>query len=102
MNKKYIVHITYVSTEFHPTLPVGTTQIWIAGKAGKQSLVTGVIPVWFIRDYGYSRKCDALKNFHVKNDDCTPYWTKEVKIIEIVGDENRCLGTVNKYDVKER
>lgn len=38
---------------------------------------------WMIAEYGYSRKCDAVRSWSYKNPENTKWWRTEVEILEV-------------------
>ena len=35
----------------------------------------------FVREYGYTRKCDAVRNWSYKNPDNSEYWKGETRVV---------------------
>lgn len=38
---------------------------------------------WQTKEYGYTRKCDAVRSYIYKNPENTEYWQTEVEIVEV-------------------
>ena len=79
-NMRYLVKVTYKAKENNPNF-AGKTEVYYFGKDGHA--LGYVPPLWFIGRYGYTRKCDALKNFHFKSADDEIYWYKNVEVVEM-------------------
>ena len=77
---KYLVKVTYKAKENNPSFK-DSVEIWYCGKNNHS---TEDPSKYFINEYGYSRKCDALKNFHFKYDNSELFWWKNVEVIEVV------------------
>ena len=77
---RYLVKVTYKAKANNPSF-AGKTEVWYCGKDGHS--IDNVPSLWFISEYGYTRRCDAMKNFHFKFSDDELFWKKNVEIIEI-------------------
>lgn len=82
--KRYVVKETSVGTEENPNF-AGEVQVWLHG-VGDNLLSArefNRLSDWFIREFGYARKCDAKRNWSYKNPENDNYWQSTVEIIEI-------------------
>lgn len=89
--KKYIVKITSIATENSRNF-AGETSIGFYGKDQKLLSLKGDhhdkmnmsfdLSDYMIKEYGYNRKCDAMRSWIFKNPENTKYWQSEVEIIE--------------------
>lgn len=76
---KYLVKVTYIAKENNPNF-AGETHVYYYGK---EEHSTENPSKYFIEEHGYSRKSDALRNFHFKYDNSELYWDKNVEIVEM-------------------
>ena len=81
---KYLVKVTCTATEKNSNFK-GKTQTWFCGKEN-HSMNDDTYARYFADLYGYSRRQDALRNFHMQkgNDSSDMFMTKSVEIVEAV------------------
>lgn len=79
---KYLVKATYTATEKNPNFK-GETQTWFCGKEN-HSIKDDTPARYFVDFYGYSRKQDALRNYHMRpeNKNTDVFWDKNVEVVE--------------------
>ena len=39
--------------------------------------------VYMIKEYGYSRRCDAARSWNYRNPENSPYWSTTAEIVEV-------------------
>ena len=76
---KYLVKVTYNATDDNPNF-AGQTQVYFCGKDGHVDSET-VYP-YFVKEYGYGRKCDAKRNWYFHNPNDNKFWTRDLEIVE--------------------
>ena len=89
--KRYIIKETSVATPENQNF-AGQTAIYYIGKGGSWLGKEGsyaeashsVEPLkdWLLEEYGYSRKCDAARNWSYKNPENTKWWSSTAEILE--------------------
>ncbi len=81
--KIYVVKETSVGTEENPNF-AGKIEVSFHDIGDNLILARDYdgLPEWFIREFGYIRKCDAKRNWAYKNPENDNYWQSVVEIIE--------------------
>lgn len=90
--KKYLVKQISVATEQNPNF-AGQVSVSFCGKGDERIGHTGTHAEavhdyaepndYSIKEYGYSRKCDALRNWTYRHPENTKFWNSTVEIIEV-------------------
>ena len=89
--KRYLVKETSTATEQNLNFAGKTCTSWV-GK--NQQLIRHEAPVgydlasfdrtcYMAKDYGYKRRCDAMRSWVYKNPENTKYWHSTVEIVEV-------------------
>lgn len=83
--KKYIVKSTATGTKDNPNFS-GETYTYLEGKGDESINVEGDRvsdwEKWWIAMHGYSRACDAKRNYTYNHPENTRFWTTSVEIVE--------------------
>lgn len=82
---KYLVKVTYVATNDNPNF-AGETNVYWSGKGSKSEKDN--FSQYFLENYGYSRLCDAKKNWDYNNQEDSPvngktFWIKTAEIVKV-------------------
>lgn len=86
--KRFLVKTVATATQENPNF-AGAVHEYLYGK--EQKLVAASGDPWInqeaypamIRDYGFSRECDARRSWIYKNPENSKYWRTEVEIIAV-------------------
>lgn len=90
--KRYIVKVSGKATENNPNF-AGLQYVTYNGKnqkllgiEGSYAEKTGTVKkldAYLVKEYGYSRRCDAVRSWSYKNPENSLYWSATAEIIEI-------------------
>lgn len=80
---KYLVKVVYTATDNNPNF-AGEVKTYWCGKEEHSEVDTYCR--WFVEEYGYARRCDAKRNYHMRpeNQNNEKFWTKTAEIVEVV------------------
>lgn len=90
--KKYIVKVTGKATENNPTFAAqefvayhGKDQKLLGYEGGYVEAMHMVkkLNVYMIKEYGYSRRCDAVRSWNYRNPENSPFWSCTAEIVEV-------------------
>ena len=90
--RKYIVKVTGKATENNPSFAAqefvayhGKNQKLLGYEGGYVEAMHMVkkLNVYMIKEYGYSRRCDAVRSWNYRNPENSPFWSCTAEIIEI-------------------
>ena len=90
--KKYIVNVTGNATQDYPNFAAqefvayhGKNQKLLGYEGGyvKALHMVKKLNVYMIKEYGYSRRCDAVRSWIYKNPENSPYWSTTAEIVEV-------------------
>lgn len=62
---------------------VGSISIGCYGTHAEATHAVQELSQYMIEEYGYSRKCDAVRNWVYKNPENSKYWKSSTEIVEI-------------------
>ena len=90
--KRYIIKAVSTATADNPSF-AGEVHTWWIGKGDKHLGLKvdnaktwheefDLLNRWNIKDFGYARKCDAVRNYSYRNPENTKFWTTEVEVVE--------------------
>lgn len=90
--KKYIVKVVGKATENNPNF-AGLQYVTYNGKNQKLIGVEGSyaeathtvkkLDIYMVKEYGYSRWCDAERSWNYRNPENSPFWSCTAEIIEV-------------------
>lgn len=89
MTTYYLIKATAKATDENPSF-AGDVHVYYHGKGDEVLCRTGDGEIWpfrrymnkyLIREYGYTRKCDAVRNFTYNNPQNDKNWTETTEII---------------------
>lgn len=90
--KKYIVKVVGKATENNPHF-AGQEFVAYCGKNQKllghegsyveAAHMVKKLDAYMIKEYGYSRRCDAVRSWNYKNPENSPYWSITTEIVEV-------------------
>ena len=78
---KYVVKVTYTAKDSNPNF-AGQVNTYISGKDCKMIEEKYAVQ-WWVENYGYSRRCDANRNWQMKNQGEELYWIKSCEVVEM-------------------
>lgn len=90
--KKYIVKVSGKATENNPYFAGqefvaynGKNQMLLGYEGSYAEAVHMVkkLDAYLVKEYGYSRRCDAERSWNYRNPENSPYWSCTAEIIEI-------------------
>lgn len=91
--KKYIVKVTGKATENNPNFAAqefvayhGKDQKLLGYEGGYVEAMHMVkkLDAYMIKEYGYSRRCDAVRSWIYKNNPVnSPYWSTTTEVVEV-------------------
>ena len=83
--KRYLIKEVSKATESNKNF-AGETHIHYSGKGGYvyEEADVEAFPYYYYKEYGYSRKRDAEKNYAYQNPENNEYWQSTVSIVEFV------------------
>ena len=90
--KKYIVKVTGKAIENSPSFAAqefvayhGKGQKLLGYEGGYVGAVHMVkkLDAYMIKEYGYSRRCDAARSWNDRNPESSPFWSCTAEIVEV-------------------
>ena len=90
--KRYLVCIKSKATDDNPSFAGQEHETYygkrccLVASYGSHAEATHMVqPLnnWWIKEYGYTRKCDAARNWCYRNPDNGRYWTSTASIVEV-------------------
>lgn len=92
--KKYIVRLHAKATEANPSFAYDDVIYWygkgdmLMGVTGKDAESHGFrgrsyVSKYMLNEYGYTRRCDALRNFMYKHPECNSFWETKADVVEV-------------------
>lgn len=90
--RKYIVKVTGKATENNPyfagqefVVYHGKDQklLGYEGSYAEAAHMVKKLDAYMIKEYGYSRRCDAVRSWIYKNPENNPYWSTTTEIVEV-------------------